>query len=408
VINVLSVISDLNFGGGENRLFNMARFIDARRFRLTVATLYAPDRRSETDCGSMRGQFAQANVPVRSLDLANPVAIRAPRPLKLASTAATLAGAVAKLRQLMAATRADVVDAHLETALYTAVPAAASAGIPAAVTLYSELDLWRERDRRTYRELVFPAFRRFNLRLCSAVITDSDLRALELSRFIGRDAPSLHVVPNGVRLDAPTLPREEVLARFGIPPGTRAIILGQVAGLVPFKGQAVFLDAAKQVLDAGCDVYVLCVGYGRLGPAYPEELRRQAERLGIAPRVRIQSYPGNIADVWSAIDVHVHASSIDSLPNAIIEGMSLAKPAVVSAVGAIPDHVEDGRTGLLVPPGDASALAAALLRLLRDPGLAAHLGQAARHRYQERFTPEITIRRLEACFEELAARRAAA
>ena len=199
-----------------------------------------------------------------------------------------------------------------------------------------------------------------------------------------------------------------MLAQLGIPPATRATILGQVAGLVPFKGQATFLDAAKQVIDAGFDVYVLCVGYGRQGPAYPDELRRQAERLGIASRVCIQAYPGNIADVWNAIDVHVHASSIDSLPNAIIEGMSLAKPAVVSSVGAIPEHVDDGSTGLVVPPDDPSALAAALLKFLRDPALAKRIGEAARQRYLERFTPEITTRRIEACFEELVARRSAA
>jgi hypothetical protein len=161
VINVLSVISHLNFGGAENRLLNLARAIDPDRFRLTVATLYAPDGTSEEDCGSMQWQFAQAGVPVRSLGVSNPVTVRAPRPLKLASTAATLAGCVARLRQLIVATRADVVDAHLETALYTAVPAAVSAGVPAAVTLYSELDLWKERDRETYRQHVFPAIRRF-------------------------------------------------------------------------------------------------------------------------------------------------------------------------------------------------------------------------------------------------------
>jgi len=99
------------------------------------------------------------------------------------------------------------------------------------------------------------------------------------------------------------------------------------------------------------------------------------------------------------IDIHVHASSIDSLPNAVIEGMSLGKPAVVSHVGAIPEHVDDGRTGLVVPPDDPPALANALLRLLADPALAARLGQGARQRHLERFTPEVTARQIESCFE---------
>jgi glycosyltransferase involved in cell wall biosynthesis len=279
------------------------------------------------------------------------------------------------------------------------VPAAASAGVPATVTLYSELELWKIHDSRSYRRVLFPSIRRFNLRLCSSIITDSDVRAAEFGRFLGESTPPMHVVPNGVRLEKPSRSRGEVLREFGIPEETRAKILGQVAGLVPFKGQAVLLEAARRIVDKGHDVYVLCVGYDRAGPAYPFQLQRQAEQLRISDRVRIRAYPGNIADVWNAIDIHVHPSSIDSLPNAIIEGMSLAKPAVVSSVGAIPNHVEHGRTGLVIPPDDPAALADSLLRLLENEAFAEELGRAAYQRYLERFTPEVTTRAIESCFE---------
>jgi glycosyltransferase involved in cell wall biosynthesis len=281
------------------------------------------------------------------------------------------------------------------------VPAAASAGVPAAVTLYSELDLWKMFDTRSYQRVLFPPLRRFNLRLCSAIVTDSEARASDFRRFVGESAPPVHVIPNGVRLDAPSRSRGEVLRDLGIPEDTRATILGQVAGLVPFKGQAVFLEAARRVVDLGHDVYVLCIGDARVGPSYPRQLRRQAGQLGIGDRVRIQGYAGNIADLWRVIDVHVHPSSVDSLPNAVIEGMSLGKPAVVSSVGAIPDHVDNDRTGLVIPPDDPAALANALLRVLREPGLAERLGRGAYGRYLERFTPDITTRQVERCFESM-------
>jgi glycosyltransferase involved in cell wall biosynthesis len=412
MINILSVISELNFGGGENRLLNLARSIDSKRFRLTVATLYSPPKGATNHCGTLGRQFAEAGVKVHEVGLSHPSDARGLRPIKLASTANTLATAVAKLRQLAIATGAHAVDAHLETALYTAVPAAVSAGIPAAVTLYSELDVWRFLDGRSYRRVFFPPLRRFNLRMCSAVFTDSKARAADLQQFIGEPAPAFHVVPNGVRLDAPSRPRNEVLRGFGIPEDTKATIIGQVAGLVPFKGAAVLLTAARRAVEAGHELYVLCVGDARVGPEYPLQLRRQAEQLGISDRVRIQGYPGNIADVWNVIDVHVHASSIDSLPNAIIEGMSLGKPAVVSSVGAIPEHVDHERTGLVVPPDDPAAVGEALLRILGDEAFAASLGQAAYRRYLERFTPEITTRAIEGCFESMIqahrSRRAAA
>jgi glycosyltransferase involved in cell wall biosynthesis len=401
VINVLSVVSELNFGGGENRIFNLARAIDSNRFRLTVVTLYSAEHPSRSRCGSMRRQFADAGVEVHDIGLPHPGSAQGLRLVKLANTASILAAAIARLRRLIVSSRADVVDAHLETALYTAVPAAASAGVPAAITLYSELDLWKASDGGSYRKLLFPPIRRVNLRLCSAIITDSKLRAAEFAQFIGGSPPPLHVIPNGVRLEKPSRSRGEVLREFGIPEDTRATILGQVAGLVPFKGQAVLLEAARRIIDEGHDILVLCVGDERLGPAYPLQLRRQAEKLGIQDRVRIQAWPGNISDAWSVIDVHVHASSIDSLPNAVIEGMSLGKPAVVSSVGAIPDHVDHGRTGLIIPPDDPAALADALLLLLRDAGFAARLGRGAQERYLERFTPEVTTRQIEGCFEKM-------
>jgi glycosyltransferase involved in cell wall biosynthesis len=400
VKNLLTVISELNFGGGENRVLNFARSVDPNRFRLTVATLFGPRAERRPD---LRRQFAEAGVKIHEIGLRHPSWARGPRPLKLASTAGTLAAAVARLRQLIVTTRADAVDAHLETALYTAVPAAASAGVPAAITLYSELDLWKIADGSSYRRHVFPPLRRLNLRLCSGIITDSEARALDLSRFAGAGGPPRYVIPNGVCLDRPSRTRAEVLREFGIPVDTRATIVGQVAGLVPFKGAAVLISAAHEALRRGHDLYVLCVGEARVGPGYPVQLRRQAEELGIADRVRIQAYPGNIADAWSVIDLHVHASSIDSLPNAVIEGMSLGKPAVLSTVGAIPQHVDHGETGLLVPPDDPSAVADALSRLLEDRAFAARLGEAARKRYLSRFTPEITSRAIEDAFEEMIA-----
>ncbi|MGE5049175.1 MAG: glycosyltransferase family 4 protein [Deltaproteobacteria bacterium] len=405
MINVVSVISELRFGGGENRLLNFARAIDRSRFQHTVATVFAPNPHDTLHSGSLRHAFDESGIELVELGVPHPGSSRSRGVAKVASTAKALATAVARLRQLIVSRRADVVDAHLETALYTAVPAAASARVPAAITLYSELDVWKVIDGTSYRSLVFPPFRRFNLRLCSALISDSAARLADFQRYLGGAAPPMHVVPNGVQLQPPARSREDVLAWFGIPRESRAAIVGQVAGLVPYKGQDVLVEAAQRLVAAGHDVRVLLVGDERMGPAWPQKLRSAAQRLGIADRLHVRAYPGNIADAWSIIDIHAHPSSIDSLPNAVIEGMSLGKPAVVSAVGAVPEHIDDGRSGLLVPPGDVAALSAALGRLLEDLAFAKRLGQGARARYLERFTPAVTARQMERCLESIARHR---
>jgi len=407
MIHVVSVISELKFGGGENRLLNFARAIDRTRFRPTVATVFAPNPHGTRQCGTLRGEFEQSGVEIVDLNVPHPAATRRRGVAKVCATARALAIAVSRLRRLFVARRADVVDAHLETALYTAAPAAASTGVPAAITLYSELDLWRLNDRRSYRATVFPPLRRFNLRLCSALISDSAARLEDFRSYLGARSPPMHVIPNGVQLEPPSRRRDEVLAWFGIPRESRATVIGQVAGLVPYKGQHLLVEAAERLVAAGHDVRVLLVGDERMGTAYPQQLRADAQRLGIADRLHMRGYPGNIADAWRLIDIHVHASSIDSLPNAIIEGMSLGRPAVVSAVGAIPEHVEHERTGLVVAPGDVRALSEALRRLLAAPAFAKRLGEGARARYLERFTPAIAARQLETCLEGIARRTGA-
>lgn len=236
--------------------------------------------------------------------------------------------------------------------------------------------------------------------MIAALITDSQARVHDFEAVMPRVHAPIFYIPNGVRLEPPKKTREEVLAFFDIPSNANTII-GQVSGLSPFKGHRFLIEAAVQVVAENEKMYILCAGFSRGFDAHIDELWIQAKDLGIADRVRIASYPGSIADVWQIIDVHVHASTFDSLPNAIIESMSLGKPAVVTSVGGIPDVVENGKTGIVVPPGDAAALAEALLCLLNDPEFATCLGHAASLRYFETLTPECCTRAVERCFLEI-------
>jgi L-malate glycosyltransferase len=127
--------------------------------------------------------------------------------------------------------------------------------------------------------------------------------------------------------------------------------------------------------------------------------------LGIDRQVRIASWPGSIADIWSIVDIHVHASHYDSLPNAIIEGMSIGRPAVVTSTGGITELVGHEETGLVVPPRNPDALAHALSRLLRNADLRHRLGAAAKRRFDERCAPAVTARSVERIFCDLVAAR---
>jgi len=210
------------------------------------------------------------------------------------------------------------------------------------------------------------------------------------------------VIPNGIDPPVPTRSRDEVRKALGLDPRSR--VIAQIATLLPTKGQDVLLDAARIVLAQEREVVFLLLGFPRGGPAYADGLRAQAERLGIADRVRICGYPGNIGDVWSIVDIHAHPTLLDSLPQAIMEAMSLGLPSVVTPTGGIGSMVEHERTALVVPPRDPVSLADALLRLLREPQTAARLGRAANERYRERYTTAIMTRALEDLFARVAQR----
>ena len=172
------------------------------------------------------------------------------------------------------------------------------------------------------------------------------------------------------------------------------------------QGHRVLLDAAREVIEQEPRARFMLVGFTRgRDMEYKSELEAQAKRLGIADRVFIGPYAGAIGDVWKAADIAAHATLFDSLPNAIIEGMSLAKPAAVTAVGGILTLVSNEETGLVVAPGDPHAFADALLRLIRDPQRAKRLGETAFARYRSSYSAEQTAKKLESLFLEVAGAR---
>ncbi|NCU01585.1 glycosyltransferase [Candidatus Macondimonas diazotrophica] len=151
---------------------------------------------------------------------------------------------------------------------------------------------------------------------------------------------------------------------------TGPLRIGQVGALVDHhKGQRVLLDALRQK-PALADYPVLLIGSGEDETA----LRHEAADLA---QVVFTGFVENVADYLAALDVFVFPSREEGLGSTLIDAMVQGLPIVASRVGGIPELIEHERTGLLVPPGDAAALAAALARLTGDPDLRRRLGSAA-------------------------------
>jgi glycosyltransferase involved in cell wall biosynthesis len=388
-VRVLSIIDELGFGGDENRLLSLATTIDRDRFDHAVVTIRKPEP-ARAESWAMHGHYAAAGVAVSSLGEV-PHATPASKGLRhCADSMVRLGRKVQAVRRLVTTWRPDVIDAHLQAAGLVGVLAGAAPRTPTVVTLYSPVPpapppLWSVMGRAV-------------MGLARVVVTDSEARQNDIRRWMRPFDPRVLVIPNGIEPPATSRTTAEMRAALGLPSDPRVRVIGQVASLVRHKGHRHLLDAARVVLARHPSTMFLLVGFSKGEAACGDEIAGWIRELGLGDRVRVVSYPGPIGDVWTAIDIQVHASTYDSLPNALIEGMSLAKPIVATTVGGVSGMLEDGHSALLVPPGDAAALARALVRLLEDPALAARLGRAACDRHRARFQASVMTRALEACF----------
>ena len=396
-VRVLAVIQELIIGGDENRLLTLAKTIDRSRFDFLVVTLKRQSDSMDRRYGSMRNEFADAGIEVLDLGEGHPnEGLPMGSALRLARSIGIMSRSLRKLSQLVQAQQIDVIDGHVSGGNLVGVATGILTRRPRAVTTY-HVEQWKPR-------WLWQVVHQLTLGFADAIITDSQAIADVLRRFTMTRDLNVYVIPNGVAPLRSNRSADEMRAVFGIPVDPRVQVIGQISRLVPFKGHMVLLDAARMVIERRPHAAFLFVGFVP-DEEYKKRLAEHARELGVADHIHMASYAGNIADAWQAIDVHAHASLIDSLPNAIIEGMSLGKPAVVTAVGGVPSAVIAGRTGFVVPPNDPVAFAAALLRVLENPEIAKSLGDSAQRRYETTYTPEIMTRKLEDVFVQLAAKR---
>lgn len=222
----------------------------------------------------------------------------------------------------------------------------------------------------------------------SACSGDLATRAVRL----GAHAETTRVIPYGVDgaqfhpADAQT--RTEARAWLGLPPETPLVLCS--GRLVHKKGFAVAIAAFAQIADDFPGAHLAIAGNGPL----EGDLRAQAARLSVADRVVLvgrmdrDRFPSLVGacDVYLLPSVHDHRGNVDGLPNALLDALAAGRPVIASAVAGVALAVRDGETGVLVPEGDAPALATALAALLRDRARRATLGTAARRDVTTRLT----------------------
>jgi glycosyltransferase involved in cell wall biosynthesis len=194
-------------------------------------------------------------------------------------------------------------------------------------------------------------------------------------------------VYEGIDLDrAAAAPPAPLHAEFWLP--HNAPIVGNVAALVPHKGQKHLIDAAALVTQKVPDARFIIAGEGELRPS----LERQIKERRLEKHVFLAGFRPDVMSVHKAFDLFVMSSVTEGLGSSLLDAMSCEKAIVATTAGGIPEAVVDRETGLLVPPRDPEAMARAIVALLTDERARRTMAAAGLRRVRERFSVERMVR----------------
>jgi glycosyltransferase involved in cell wall biosynthesis len=384
-IKLMKFVALFAFGGTERQFVNLAVNLNADRFDLSFGCL----RRT--------GQFL---APIE--DRGFPVA-EFPMKRFLSAT-----GAVRELqfvRQLKRQ-RIDIVHSYNFYANIFALPAAWMAGTPAIIaSIRDEGAYLTERQIRAQK---------YACRFADLVACNADSIKRWLIRT-GYDPARIVVIPNGVDTArfVDMRPRPGIRREFGIP--EHAPVVAMLARLIRKKGVDHFVDAAIALHQRWPEVRFLIVGAGLSvsGGATPEEaafvdqLKERVADHGLERRILFTGFRNDIPDILSVVDISVLPSLSEGLSNSVLESMAAGKATISTDVGGIAEAMQDGVSGLLIPPANGAALVQAIDRLLADPALAARLGAEGRRVVFERYSIARMVESTERLYAQLLARNAA-
>jgi glycosyltransferase involved in cell wall biosynthesis len=376
VYTVLYPTVSMTTGGAEQQLLELVRGLDKRRFRPIVALLHRGGTR-ETELLDVPG------VDVVYLD----------RRHKLDFSP------IWKLIRLIRQRQVDVVQPFVSPALLFGMLAGLLTRAP--VTIATERGGARRAPGLGGRFYLFASNQL--LRFVDVAVANSEAgRAMLLHH--GVPASRAMVITNGLSPERlRSSPGRAAAHRQRLQADAGAPVIGILATLKPAKGQDTFLRAAVQVAAHRPDARFAIVGDGPLRA----DLEALTGSLGLAERVHFFGFQRHVADLLSTFDVLVSASrDNEGHSNSILEAMALGVPVIATDIGGSRELVEPHRTGLLIPPDDDEALAAAILAILSRPASARAMVAQARALVAERFTLEQMVSGYEALYHrQLAVKR---
>lgn len=361
------------FGGAERLAFEFVRRLDPERFERYLCVTHArpPEHRAAND--EELAQLEAEGVKVLLLE----------RESLVSNVAWT------RLYKLLARERIDILHAHMPRA---GIPGTIIGRLARVPVIVNHEHTWSYEGQPLRRFLDRNVIARGGDILLA--VSEWDRRRIIEVEHIPPEC--VRILANGIAPMPPGDPRAR--EQLGGAPGVG--LVGTLGRLEPQKRQDDLIRAIALLKQRGMSVRCVIAGHG------PDRPRLEAliRELDLDGDVQLIGHRDDIAGFICALDVAALSSAYEGSPLAVMEYMACGAPIAATAVGGVPELIEDGVHGLLVPPGDPAALAGAIGRLLEDRALAQRLGEAARERQHAEFDLDVVVGHLEELYLELYAR----
>lgn len=368
-LRVLHVIGGGEFGGAERHILNLATAMDPNQVEVSVCCLFAdPFVQLAREAG-----IRAYSIPMRhKLDF----------------------GIVTKLRDSIAGENIDIVHTHGVRANLVGRLAARMAGVETVVTTVHSLLVQDYPDvfSRLANMLIEKASRGLTTHF---IAVSGGLQKALIQQGIPEQR--ITVIYNGLnsqlfrKSDSAGKWREQA----GFSPGTPLVAM--VGRLHPVKGHRYFLRAAAEILKERTDVHFLVVGSGPEG----DRLEEYTRKLGIQDHVTFTGFVSDVSELMPDLNLLIVPSLWEGFGLTALEAMAVGVPVVATSVGGLPEIVEHGTTGLLVPPADEAGLTRGIMWMLDHPQEAVEMAAAAKAAAEEKFTATSMSRRTEEIYRRL-------
>lgn len=373
---ILYVIDNLEYGGGERGFAQVIGRLDQNTYDIWVAAMSG---------GHFENELRQLDIIIKSVDFTRQFSLKT----------------IFQLVSIMKGGHIQLVHSQGVRADFFARLAAKIAKVPYLVsTVQMPVEGY---DVHPLKKSIYIALNQFSEHFVNRFIVVSEtLRHTLIERHRIEPEKIVKIYngieideykPNnerGIRIEDSGL-RKEFGFRNDVP------VIGTIGRLVWQKGFEYLIKAIPKIVKDLPEAKFLIVGEGPLR----EKLEELGKRLKVKDNIIFTGFRSDIKEILASIDVLVMPSLLEGLPMVLLEGMAMAKPIVATNIDGISEVLENGKTGLLVPPKDTDTLAEAIIEILNNKRKASHLGQNARKMVEEKFSVEKMVEQIEWVYEGL-------